>query len=175
MADDPFKDQQKVRKAQIINPPNTIKKKVGTGGLDKAVIEKAEEKLETAIEHTDFAPIADDLLQHLDTALQAVKGTTTHTEAMVEALLHPAAQFKAQGTMYHYPLVTDMGDILINFLETVTLPLPPDAIELVIAHKKAITAVVHMKMKGADNPQGLALKKSLMEACDRYYKLRKAV
>lgn len=163
----------KVRKAQIITPPNTIKGKVGSGGIDKAVLNKAEENLAQSISAVDFTPIADELLKDMDAAIAALKAAQPQTEALVEALLHPAAQFKAQGGMYGYPLVSDIADTLINFLEAVTLPVHAEALDIAAAHRKAITAIVHMKLKEATHPQGVALKVSLVDACDRFFKSRK--
>lgn len=167
-----FKDQEKLRKAKITNPPNIIKAKIGTGGLDKETLAKAEQVIK---ENTiDFKPIAAELFSDLDKAIEQARSNTAQNEATIEALLYPAAQFKAQGGMFRYPLVSEIGDILVNFLETIPLPVFPDALEIVTAHRKAISAVIMLNMTGdAKTAQGEELKKSLIDACSRYYKSRK--
>ena len=169
---DPFKNQQKLRKAKIVTPPNEIKEKIGSGGIDEALLNKAEEELEN--NQIDFRPIAAGLLKELDQAVQDAEVSILQDEADVEALLYPSAQLKAQGSMFRYPLVSDISDILVNFLETVTVPISHDALEIVTAHKMAISVVISTNMTDKNHPQGAELKRSLTEACGRYYKARKA-
>lgn len=169
---DIFKDQKKIRRAEYITPPNAIKRKVGSGGLAHEVIEQAQQKLE---ENTvDFKPIAADLLNALDIGLQNTINGAIKGEPAVEAMLYPAMQLKAQGAMFHFPLVSEISDILVSFLETVTIPPSDAALEIVDAHKLAIGVVISSNMTGRGNPQGQELKTSLMDACIRYYKTQKA-
>jgi hypothetical protein len=168
---DPFKNQKKLRKAKIITLPNIIKQKIGSGGLDAATLAEAEKVFK---ENTvDFRPIAKELLKELDTAIEEARKNPQDSEPPVEALIYPAAQFKAQGEVFHFPLVSEISDILINFLETITTPPDEDTLEIVTAHKKAISVVIKNNMTGVNHPQGAELKRSLTEACRRYYKTRK--
>jgi hypothetical protein len=169
---DQFMGQKKVRKAKIIKPPNIIKSKIGTGGLDPALIIKAEENLAN---HTaDFRPIAEELLKELGAAIDAAKNNPTEGEEQVEAILYPAAQFKALGAMFRFPLVSDIGDILVNFLETLTTPLAEDGLEILNAHKHAIAAIIHKNITTTNDPLVDELKRTLAEACVKYYKKRQA-
>src|SRR4051812_24233615 len=126
--DNAFKGQKKFRKAKIITLPNAIKKKVGSGGLDAATLVKAERVLtENKI---DFKPIAAGLLDDLNVAIHtAAANPLKGDEAIIEAMLYPAAQFRAQGMMFRYPLISEISEILINFLETVEAPASADALE----------------------------------------------
>ncbi len=167
---DIFKDQKKLRKAKIFTPPNIIKGKVGSGGIDPAALVAAQQALENNT--VDFKPIGVALLKDLNTSIEDAKKSELKDEAVIEAMLYPAAQFKAQGSVFRFPLVSDISDILINFLETVTTPVSEDAMEIITAHKMALTAIIHGNMSGPDQPQGPELKQSLSEACIRYYKKR---
>jgi len=169
---DQFMGQKKVRKAKIIKPPNIIKSKIGTGGLDPAVIAQAEKKLENNA--ADFKPIAEQLLKELGAAIDAAAKNPTEGEEQVEAILYPAAQFKALGAMFRFPLVSDIGDILVNFLETLTTPLAEDGLEILTAHKNAIAAIVHKNITAASDPLVDELKRTLSEACIKYYKKRQS-
>ncbi len=168
---DPFKGQKKLRKAKIVTPLNLLKQKIGSGGLDAATLAKAEQVLEDNT--IDFRPIAKELLEELDAAIQNARAFPLNDEAAVEAMLYPAAQFVALGTMFRFPLVSEISDILINFLETITTPPNEDTLELVNAHRKAIAVVIDNNMTGKNPPQGAELKRTLTEACGRYYKTRK--
>lgn len=168
---DIFKDQKKIRRAEYITPPNVIKRKVGSGGIDPGLIDKAQQAIE---ENTvDFKPIATELIAILGKGYQDTVNGTLQGEAAIESMLYPAMQLKAQGAMFHFPLVSEISDILVNFLETVTLPPSESALEIVDAHKLAIGVVISSNMTGRTSAQGQELKTSLMEACIRYYKTQK--
>lgn len=160
---------KKVRKAELISPPNTLKEKVGAGGLDDTVLVKAQAMLENNT--VDFIPIASMLLEALGNAIQNAKDGGSEGEAAIEALIYPAMQLKAQGGMFHYSLITEISDILVNFLETVT-DVDKDVLEIVTAHRMAIGAAVTGKIQGSGGATGVALRDELMNACNRFYKSR---
>ena len=108
----------------------------------------------------------------MGTAIQNARNSPLKDESIVEAMLYPAAHFKAQGAIFHFPLVSDISDTLINFLEAVTTPVPEEALEIVTAHKMAISVVISSNMTDRNHPQGAELKRSLTEACSRFYKTR---
>lgn len=163
---EPFKDQKKLRTAEIITPPNILKQKMGSGGIDPASLVKAEKVIEKNT--IDFIPIAKELLKTLETSLENAKSGVLQGEAAIESMLHPAVQLKAQGTLFHFPLVTEVSNTLVNFLETVE-NMDKDVMEIVTAHKTVIGLVISNNMHGDNHPQGSALKTSLLDACTRYY------
>ena len=169
---DTFKNQKKLRKAEFITPPNVLKHKIGSGGLEPATLVKAQELL--ANNTTDFKPLARELLADLETSIQDTRNGVTHGEAAVEAMLYPAVQLKTQGAMFHFPLVSEISDILVNFLETITTPPSEDVLEIVTAHKMAISVIVSSNMTGNGTIQAQELKNSLLAACSRYYKTKKS-
>ncbi len=171
MADnDTFQDQKKRRKAELIVPPNTLKKKVGSGGLDDAVITKAQKSLENNT--VDFRPIALALIEELALESRNAENNATNGEAAIKALLSPAMQLKTQGALFHFPLVSDISDTLISFLETVEF-IDNDALDIINAHRLAVSVVITNNMQGDGHEQGRQLKKSLTDACARYYRVRK--
>jgi hypothetical protein len=161
--------QKKLRKAELITPPNILKEKVGSGGLDETVLVKAQAMLESNT--VDFAPIATMLLDSLGEAIQKVTSGTLTGEPAIEAMIYPAMQLKAQGTMFHYALVTDISDTLVNFLETVSI-VDKDVLDIVSAHRKAIAATVTGRIKGDGGKTGADLRNALLDACNRYYRTR---
>src|SRR3954462_15919322 len=98
--EDTCKDQKKLRKARIITPPNVIKMKIGSGGIGPAIVSKAERGIEDNT--VDFRPICDALLKTLTQAIEKARNSDSKNESYVEGMLYPAAQFKAQGSMFHF-------------------------------------------------------------------------
>lgn len=169
MVEDMMQEQKKVRKAELISPPNRLKEKVGSGGIDENVLNKAQALLENNT--VDFKPIASMLMELLAEAVTDAKNGNIKGETAIEAMIYPAMQLKAQGTMFHYPLVTEISNILVNFLETVTM-VDKDVLDLVVAHKMSINAVLASQIKGDGGKVGKDLRDALMDACNRYYKTR---
>jgi hypothetical protein len=165
-----FQDQKKVRSAEIVIPPNRLKMKVGSGGLDDAILNKAQELLENNT--IDFKPIALMLVDVLHEAIADAKSGSLKGEEAIQAMLYPAMQLKAQGSMFHYPLVSQIGDILVNFLETVP-DVDKDVMDIVVHHKFAVNAVLGSQIKGDGGKLGRELRDALLDACMRYYKRQK--
>lgn len=166
---DAFEGQKKVRKAELISLPNKLKEKVGSGGIDETVLIKAQELLENNT--IDFKPIAQMLMDVLNEAISDAKAGTLKGESAIAALLYPAMQLKAQGSMFHYPLISEISNILVNFLETVD-DTDKDVMDIVVAHKMSMNAVLASQIKGDGGKVGRELRDALLDACARYYKSR---
>jgi hypothetical protein len=169
MSDPKTVPPRRVRNAELLIPPNVLKEKAGSGGLDERTLVKAQDSL--ANNTVDFAPIADTLLGILNEAILNAKSGTAQGEAAIEAMMHPVMQIKAQGGMFDYALVTELGNLLLNFLETVT-KIDDDVLAIVIAHKQAIGAIVAGKIKGDGSQIGKDLRNALSDACNRFYRTR---
>jgi len=148
-------------KSEIITPPNALKKKVGSGGLDTAVLERAQEKIEK--NEVDFRPDATALVQRLNASLQG--------GGDIEAIIYPAMQLKSQGAMFRFPLITEICDAFVTFLEALA-ELDQDARAIIAAHVAALSVILRENLTGDGGASGAALKKSLAEACARYYASR---
>lgn len=168
---EPFQEQKKLRNAEMITPPNHLKEKVGSGGISEAIVEKAQSMIETNT--VDFRPIATALLEQLDETIAHARTGSLTGEKAIEAMIYPAMQMKSQGSMFHYPLVTEFSDILVNFLETVETA-DNDVLDIVAAHKMSINVVLKGQIKDASDAAAAELRSALMDACKRYYKNRKS-
>ena len=69
-------------------------------------------------------------------------------------------------------LISDISHILVNFLETVN-NMDRDVIDIVVAHKMSIKAVLASHLKGDGGKTGKELREALMEACGRFYRNNK--
>lgn len=161
-------NQEPRRKAEIIRPPNTLKAKVGSGGIGDAILDKAQALLENNV--VDFQPLADMYLLALMKAIESaqIQSDKAQGEAQIAAMLYPAVQLKANGGMFHYPLITVMADRLIQYLEVIVEP-DLDALEIVLAFHTTIRAVVMGRVTGNGGRHGQELLNALNDACMRYF------
>ncbi|MCB9989061.1 MAG: hypothetical protein H6868_06990 [Rhodospirillales bacterium] len=156
------------RKAEFIMPPNILKEKVGSGGLADEIIDKAQALLEN---HTlDFAPLADIYLDKIKKGIAAHReGTKTgDNEGAIALILYPTMQLKANGSMFHFPLVTKIADHLIRFLEVID-ELDEDILEIIEAFQTTIRAIIHGRITGDGGANGSELLQALVDACSRYF------
>lgn len=156
------------RKAEFIKPLNLLKAKVGIGGLSEEILSKAQALLENNT--VDFLPLAEMYLESLMKGIELAKNPEPNLddEYIISCMLYPGMQLKANGGMFHYPLVTTISDKLIQFLEVIENA-DIEAVEIVLAFHTTIRAVVLGKIKGDGGKHGADLVKALSEACERYF------
>ncbi len=161
-------NQEPRRKAEILRPPNTLKAKVGSGGISEAILDKAQALLENNV--VDFQPLADMYMQSLMKAIENAQANhdKLDTETLIAAMIYPAVQLKANGGMFHYPLVTIMADRLIQYLEVIVEP-DLDALEIVLAFHTTLRAVIMGRITGTGGRHGQELLAALNDACMRYF------
>lgn len=161
-------DQQPRRKAEFIKPPNILKAKVGTGGLSEAILDKAQALLENNT--VDFQPLAEMYLNSLMKGIDFAKNASPdeNEEYVIASMLYPGMQLKANGGMFHYPLVTKIADKLIQYLEVIERA-DIEAVEIVLAFHTTIRAVVLGRIKGDGGRHGQELIEALHDACVRYF------
>ncbi len=156
------------RKAEFIKPPNTLKQKVGSGGISDDILNKAQKLLE---ENTlDFEPLANMYLDSLMNGIEMAKGYSPadDIEQIIANMIYPSMQLKANGGMFRYSLVSKISDKLIQFLEVLDEP-DIEAVEIVLAFHTTIAAVLHGKITGDGGENGAELLAALTDACMRYF------
>jgi hypothetical protein len=161
-------NQKPRRKAEIIRPPNTLKAKVGSGGISDDILEKAQTLLENNA--VDFQPLAELYLTSMTRGLDAARSAINNDdlEPMIANIIYPAIQLKANGGMFHYQLVTKIADKLIQFMEVIE-GLDKDALEIISAYQTTIRAVIQGRITGDAGKYGDDLIDALNEACMRYF------
>ncbi len=168
MTDITHYNQRPRRRAEFIKPPNTLKEKVGSGGLTEEIINKAQLLLEN--NSADFQPIAE---MYLDAIMKGIMNAQAadiygDKENVIAAMLYPGMQLKANGGMFKYPLVTKVADKLIQFLEVIDVP-ELEAVGIVLAFHTSIKAIVAGKISGDGGAYGTDLVNALSDACYRYF------
>lgn len=159
------------RRAEFIRPANMLKVKVGSGGLSEEILNKAQALLENNA--TDFAPLAELYLKSLMNGIELAKNFNLKfdPEEVIASVIYPAMQLKANGGMFHYPLVTNMANKLVLFLEVIERA-DEDVVEIVEAFHTSIRAVVHAGIQGDGGAYGRELVEALESACIRYLEKR---
>lgn len=151
--------------SRLIQPENTLKKKVGNGGFNESDLAKAQSAIENNT--VDFKPIAIDLLKDLDKALAAVNENGTETEEALGPILDPLMKLRAQGSLFHYPTITHVSDIVVDFLDTVKA-VDSDIIEILTAYKQSAKAILAHEIQDEANGISVRLVDELKGACQRY-------
>ncbi len=155
----------KKKTPRFIKPPNVLKKKVGTGGIDESLLERGQEAINTT--EFDFAPYAMQFLKQLSEFARDAK-SNDNFKAAKEKMIGPVMQLKANGGMFRYQLVSDVADIALQFLEAVD-EANTDTFDVIRAHENTIKIIINNKLKGDGGREGYALIKELDGACQRYF------
>ncbi|GJL84974.1 MAG: hypothetical protein DHS20C02_07490 [Micavibrio sp.] len=151
--------------SKLVKPQNTLKQKVGHGGFKEEDLKKAQKSIE---ENTvDFKPIAIELLGSLDKTLLSIQKGTTDIKTSLGAILDPIMQLRAQGSLFHYPSITHISDVVVDFLDT-EKSIDKNILEMLVAYKKAVDALLSLEIKDEKDKVCLALVDELQNACIRY-------
>ena len=141
---------------QVIQPPNPLRAKVGTG-ISADAIARAEEALKAMA--AQFDGWLQDEMDKLEAARTLIQ-TEGYSAVTAEGLYLRAHDLKGLGSTYQYPLVTRLAASLCRLLDKperrASAPLG-----LVDAHVEAIRAVVRDKIQTDEHPVGRALVEEL--------------
>lgn len=157
------------QKPKFIKPPNRLKLKVGHGGIDESLLDRADAFIQSC--EIDFKPIAQDLLDNLKETVRLARSTTT-TEERKKAndnLSNAIMQLKANGGMFRYQLISEIAGLALHFLDSLH-DLNDDALNVIDVHQKTIHIIVANDLSGDGGKEGYELVKELEGACNRYYK-----
>jgi hypothetical protein len=159
------------QKARIIKASTLLQSKVGTGIIDDEKIRKMQKILDGT--KVDFAPMALQLLDELDAAIDYAEKGGDRPAIAIAQMTVPVMQIKAHAAMFNYPLVGQLANIALNFLEELRQT-DETAIEIIKAHHKALGVIVKNKMTGDGGDYGHVIEAELKEACRRYFARRDA-
>lgn len=155
------------KKTKFHTPQNTLRLKTGYGGMDPAVMERAENFIKD--NDVDFTDIAKNILDRLDKAIDAMKHDDHRSKEGINRMVAPIMELKANGAMFKFSLLTDVADIALDFLENIDY-LNDDAFEIVAIHRRTLRTIVTNQLRGTGGVQGTILVKELGDACRRYNK-----
>ena len=155
------------KKAKFFDPDTRLKKKVGNTPFKKDKVEKANSFIEK--NDVDFKPMAEDLLKQMREILDEAQKRPEDQKEIVELLTQPVMELKANAATFKYPLISQMMNILLNFLETLE-ELNKDALDVAEVNYKTVRVILAHDMKGNKDKRGDLFVKELDSAIQRYRK-----
>lgn len=161
--------REPLRRAEFITPPNTLKLKAGSGGLDEKIIAKAQEMIDNS--EVDFLPLGQRYLTALQEGIRMTEARRgeVEDETLIATMLYPAMQLKANGGMFGYPLITSVAGRLIRFLEHLREP-NQDALDIIYGFANSVQAIMLLGEKTQEvYEHGGELSDALDDACARYF------
>jgi chemotaxis protein histidine kinase CheA len=141
---------------EIFMPPNILKAKVGSGGLDLGALKRAEQAVEELkAEFTNWIIEDVNRLAERRNAYEAKTNADT-----LGAMYRAAHDLKGQGKTFEFPLVARVASSLCKFTDEAgagaTLP-----ISLIDAHVEAIKIIVRDNIKDPGNRMACVLAEEL--------------
>lgn len=153
-------------KAKIYQASYKLQQKIGSGPLDEKIIKKCQKVIDE--NDVDFTPLGLEILGRLDKAVKQADDNTIPMEKRKANMTSPVMELKANAAIFHYPLIGNLANIMLSFMETIT-ELDKDAVEIVRAHHTTLHAIVIKKMNGDGGKHGTIMTDELKSACKRYY------
>ena len=154
------------RKPIFTTPKNTLKEKVGDGGIPAYLIKQCQTFLES--NPVDFTPYARRFLQDLEVIQTDIQKGQADTEKTMAEIINIIMQLKSNGSMFHYQLISMVSDVMLRFLEK-GKKLDEDFLEILSVYTKTLNIIVNKKLTGNAGREGYALTQELHNACLRYY------
>ena len=110
-------------------------------------------------------------LDQLNKAINDAKdldNTDFSNEDLISNILLPCVQLKANGTMFHFPLITRIADRFVQFMEVIEA-IDKEVLAIAEAFHTIIKIVISNQIKEGGDSQGDALVNELNGACMRYF------
>ena len=154
-------------KLEVINPPNTLKQKVGTGGPGAVDLEALERAEEVIIGMTDsyLNWVAEDL-RKMDEAYAKLVAATGDRKEEINGVFQVSHDIKGQGGSFGYDLMTALGNELCRLIEKIDKA-GPGEIEAIKLHIDSMKLVIGEDMKGTGGKTGEKMLAGLQQVCDK--------
>ena len=112
----------------------------------------------------DYADWVAKSIRELSSNLKKLQEGEGDSKELMEKLNILAHEFRGQGGIFGYPLVTKFGKSLYDATLNFDIDITPDHIEFFMAHVNAINAVMNEKIKGNGGEIGQSLLDGLEQA-----------
>ena len=153
--------------AEMIQPPNTLAKAktdAGRGHLSLDDLDRAERAMQQVGE--GFQGLAIQELTAMEAALETMKSDPSQRAAQVREIFRRALDLKGQGASVGFVLISEIGQLLKTFTETLQNVRPRD-IEIMLAHISAMKTVLARDIRGDGGEVGRAIVAGLYTLVDR--------
>ena len=139
---------------EIINPPNTLKSKVregGPGAVDLATLERAENVI-AGMADSYLEWVQEDLVR-IEAAYKKLAAAAKPRKEEAEQVFQVAHDIKGQGGSFGYQMMTNIGNQLCRFIESISTPNKSD-LHIVRLHYDAMKLVIGKRMEGDGGKTG---------------------
>ena len=153
---------------KIINPPNTLKSKVKTGGpgsIDMAMIEKAEQVLSSLSDN--YLEWVQEDLKNIATTFGELKAGGGDEKQIIDTIFRISHDIKGQGGSFGYNLMTAVGNELCRMIEKMPKPIGPAHIDAIGVHIDTMKLIIAQKLKGDGGQVGTAMLSGLQKVSDK--------
>lgn len=154
------------KKPNFITPPNTLKMKVGEGGVPAYVLKQCQNYLES--NPVDFTPYGHRYLGQLKEVKTQIDKKSVSPHTVQKDMVNIVMQLKSNGSMFHYQLVSMVSDVMLRFLENAKT-IDQDFIDIFMVYVNVLEIILNKKLRGNGGGEGYALTQELHNACLRYY------
>ena len=154
----------------VYKAPQSLRAKVGNGNVSDDTLSRVNEIV--AKKSVDFVPMAQELLTQMSLAISFARKNKDKAEAISDInakILSPVMGLKSNASMFGYPLIGDLANIMQSFIESLD-KLDESAIQIIEASHKTWMVIVSKEMQGDGAQYGAALKSELKQVCERYLK-----
>lgn len=155
--------------AKFTNPPNKLKQKVGSGGIPERLVDQGQGFIEE--NDIDFLPFANEYLREVKRHLNIIRNTENKEEQITsfDKITQNIMSIKAHGGMFNYPIMSDIADIALSFLEGAETR-NEDLYKIIDAHNNSMDLIIAKDIKDSSDSQGSAIIDALYGATLRYQK-----
>lgn len=152
---------------KIIRVPNTLAQKVGVGEIDGKRIDQAQKLID--VNNVDFAEVSKPFMDQLQNAVKAARktGAERDVEELINGISFPIMNLKANAGAFNYPTISEIGDIVLNFLDTLKT-LNDEALVIADNFHKSVMLILTQQMKGPNPPGSKELAQEFSDVCRRY-------
>jgi len=148
-------------KAEVITPPDNLKKKVKTGGpgaVDLDTLKRAEAVIADMTDNYVEWAVKD--LAKIHQALENLKAEKKDRKDALSQIFQLSHDMKGQGGSFGYTLMTILGGNLCDFVDKLENAGPAE-IEVIQLHINAMGLVIAKEMKGDGGKAGVQLLQGL--------------
>ncbi len=148
-------------KAEVITPPDNLKKKVKTGGLGAVDLDTLKRAEAVIADMTDnYVEWAVKDLAKIHQALENLKAEKKDRKDALSQIFQLSHDMKGQGGSFGYTLMTILGGNLCDFVDRLENAGPAE-IEVIQLHINAMGLVIAKEMKGDGGKVGVQLLQGL--------------
>lgn len=153
------------RNAQFIKLPNMLAAKVTVVDEDPDTkYARAQHLLEQM--EDEFIGWAEKYLSELKRAVEAAGAEPDDAKIHLERIYRLSHDIKGQGTTFGYPLATEIGESLCQFVEKIEVAGETE-IAVIVSHVDALSAIIHNRITADGGEIGREVTSGLKVAVDK--------